>query len=74
MIKTEIMADEARPSAGDNLSLSGFHGSTNIPSDIEGDIHVPVKEDTDDEFNTLDEPVSHTLVCIIFTIRMIGLA
>ena len=48
---------DSEPSA-----LPSFHGSANIPSDIEGDIHIPVNDEADDEFNTLDEPVSHTLV------------
>ena len=55
------MADEEQLGT-DQSELPSFHGPSNIPSDIEGDIHIPVNDDTEDEFNTLDEPVSHTLV------------
>ena len=55
------MADEEQL-VTDKSELPSFHGSSNIPSDIEGDIHIPVNEDAEDEFNTLDEPVSATLV------------
>lgn len=57
------MADEDRP-ATDDAALPSFHASAGIPSDIEGDIHIPVNEDAEDEFNTLDEPVSETLVSL----------
>ena len=53
------MADEEQSATS---ALPSFHGPANIPSDIEGDIHIPVVEDADEEFNTLDEPVSETLV------------
>ena len=55
------MADDEQ-SSSEATALPSFHSSGNVPSDIEGDIHIAVNDDSEDEFNTLDEPVSNTLV------------
>ncbi len=39
-----------------------FHSTETDPSYMEGDIHIPGVSEDDEEFNTLDEPVSETLV------------
>lgn len=57
------MADTETDSAGDNSNLPAFHSSGTGENGIEGDIHIPVPSDDEDELNTLDEPVSETLVC-----------
>jgi len=54
------MADEEQ-SSSEAAALPSFHSSVNVPSDIEGDIHIAVNDDSEDEFTTLDEPVSYTL-------------
>eukprot|EP00112_Aurelia_sp_Birch-Aquarium-sp1_P013988 Seg2995.5 transcript_id=Seg2995.5/GoldUCD/mRNA.D3Y31 product="Protein YIPF6" protein_id=Seg2995.5/GoldUCD/D3Y31 len=55
------MADTETDSAGDNSNLPAFHSSGTGENGIEGDIHIPVPSDDEDELNTLDEPVSETL-------------
>ena len=60
-LKKIIMADEEQ-SSSEAAAVPSFHSSVNVPSDIEGDIHIAVNDDSEDEFTTLDEPVSYTLV------------
>eukprot|EP00795_Rhopilema_esculentum_P000740 gene740-10455_t len=55
------MADTETDSAGEGTTLPTFHGNENASSEIEGDIHIPVASDDEEELNTLDEPVSVTL-------------
>ena len=43
-----------------------FHVSNDINLDIEGDIRVQGISSDDEDETTLDEPISATLVCIIY--------
>ena len=65
------MADTETDPTGETSSLPTFHSSGTVDNGIEGDIHIPVPSDDEDELNTLDEPVSETLVCIIYSIVVI---
>ena len=59
------MADtETDSTTGESSNFPTFHSRGTGDNGIEGDIHIPVPSDDEDELNTLDEPVSETLVCI----------
>ena len=59
------MADDISTSEIENNVLPRFQEAENDSQFIEGDIHIPGAFDEEDELNTLDEPVSETLVSIM---------
>ena len=61
------MADtEVDSTTDESANFTTFHSSGAGDNGIEGDIHIPVPSDDEDELNTLDEPVSETLVCTVY--------